>query len=236
MNINKSLRARNLRGPLAISRGIHGIVLHDTAGSGTVGDVHYLATDPEKRGVSVDFVITRDGTVWQLNPDPRRFYTFHAGRHTRFKSGVNGQVNAMTIGIELSHKANPALQQPLWPTEQVQAAAELCKFLTLTYNISPEDITTHAKVITDGSRSDPRQFPFPQFWAFFNGDDHLTGEPAPPQTTDIGIEKYDITVKDGDTLWGLAQTYHTTVEQLKLWNNLNTASNVITVGQALRVK
>jgi N-acetyl-anhydromuramyl-L-alanine amidase AmpD len=231
MNINTSLRAKNLRHKAG--RVIHGIVLHDTAGSGTSGDVGYLANDPEHRGVSVDYVITRDGVIWKLNPDPANNYTFHAGRHTKFHDWLNGSVNAVTIGIELSHKANPALQTPEWPKEQVEAAADLCKMLCETYHIAVSDITTHQKIITDRTRTDPRNFPFPQFWARFNGDDDMVVHNSVP-TADTSVTKY--TVVDGDTLWGLAQKFSTTVEAIKHMNNMNTASNTIVVGQSLRVK
>lgn len=233
MQINTSLRAKNLRGPQ--SRRVRGIVLHDTAGSGTVGDVHYLATDPEHRGISVDYVVTRDGTAWQLNPDPHRYYTFHAGRHTKFRDMINGGVNAGTIGIEISHKADPSKQDPEWPSEQVQAIADLCKMLCKDYGLTADDITTHAKIITDGSRSDPRKFPFSEFWARFNGDTEIAAPIAPADNVG-NIVVYDIEVKAGDTLWGLAQKYKTTVEAIKSLNDMNTTSNMITVGQHLRVK
>ncbi|TVL90375.1 peptidoglycan-binding protein [Streptomyces sp. SAJ15] len=43
------------------------------------------------------------------------------------------------------------------------------------------------------------------------------------------------TVKTGDTLWGIAQQYGTTVEQLQAWNNIPNP-NVIKVGQRLLVR
>lgn len=231
LNINHSLRARNLRGPSF--RKVRGIVLHDTAGAGTVGDVGYLANDPEHRGISVDFVVTRDGVAWQLNPDPHKYYTFHAGRHTKFRDMINGSVNAGTIGIEISHKSNPALQSPEWPTEQVMAVAQLCKQLCDEFHLTAEDITTHAKIITDRSRTDPRNFPFSQFWAIFNGDNDPVLVVPPVQPVTVSNNTY-IAVVAGDTLWDLAQKYQTSIETLKGLNNLT--GSLLTVGQKLRVK
>ena len=237
MHINKTLKARNLatlRGP----RKIYGIVLHDTAGSGTHGDTKYLATDPERRGISVDFTVERDGTIYQLNPDPRTAYTSHAGRNTKFKNYVNGQVNRATIGIEICQKANLSLI-PLWPDAQVKAVAELCAKLCIDYGIKKSDITTHQLIIRDGSRTDPRKWPFTLFWTYFNRsfaelvaqDDEMTVEEIVKMASKIKHQ-----VSPGDTLYSLAKKYETTIEKIKALNNMNTASNAIYVGTELIVK
>lgn len=197
-----------------------GIVLHDTAGAGTINDVKYLANPGDGRVVSSDFVVTRDGSVYQLTPDLKKHWTYHAGRATAFKGFVNKQVNKATVGIEISQKANLSLT-PLYPGAQVQAVAELCSYLCQMFNLTKDDITTHAKIITDGSRSDPRQFPFTDFWNLFNA----AGGHQPTKHT----------VKAGDTLYKLANKYGTTIEAIKQLNGINTASNLITVGQVLTV-
>ena len=198
-----------------------GIVLHDTAGSGTLNDVKYLSNPSDGRVVSADFVITRDGAIYQLNPDLKNHWTYHAGRATKFKGFVNKNVNKATVGIEISQKANLSLT-PLWPGAQVKSVAELCAYLCQMFNLTKEDITTHAKIITDGSRSDPRQFPFADFYALFNA----AGGHQPTKHTVVA----------GDTLYKLAIKYGTTVEEIKRLNGMNTASNLITVGQVLIVK
>lgn len=246
MNTDRSLTAKNLSpAPAGGKRPVvMCIVLHDTAGSGTLADAQYLAHDPEHRKISVDFCVLRDGTVMQLNPDPTRHYTYHAGRHTKFRGLINGAVNQHSIGIEISHNADPARQTPEWPSIQVNAVAQLCKGLCAQFGLTANDITTHAKIITDGSRTDPRNFPFALFWATFNGDTELatvqsavTEQPAPttstgPMGTPIGTY---YTVKEGDNLWKLAQVFSTSIESIKGLNNL-TDENLITVGQNLRVK
>lgn len=204
------------------------IVLHDTAGSGTPNDVTYLANDPEHRGVSVDYVVTKEGTAWELNHDQAGHCTYHAGRHTAFRGRVNGNVNQHSIGIEISQKADMKGLNPPYPDPQVRMVAQVCRDLCTRFGLTKDDITTHQHIITDGSRSDPRNFPWPQFWAYFEG-----GEDAQPVThTDGNIYH---TVAGGDTLWGLANKYHTTIEHVKALNQMNTTSNVITLGQRLIV-
>jgi N-acetyl-anhydromuramyl-L-alanine amidase AmpD len=155
-------------------KGLLGIVLHDTAGNGTHGDTVYLSNPTDGRIVSVDFTVERDGSIWKLNPDIQKFYTHHAGRATKWRSFVNKEVNQVTIGIEIVQKNDLSLN-PIYPQVQIDAVAHLCAWLSKTYKISNSDITTHRQIITDGSRSDPRQFPFEgtngfwqKYWSHFN--------------------------------------------------------------------
>lgn len=219
--IDKSLKAKHLAaGP----RKVLGIILHDTAGSGTHNDTRYLANPGDGRKVSVDFTVERDGSIYQLNPDLKSFWTYHAGRATQFKGLRNQAVTKACIGIEIVQKANMSLS-PLYPSEQVNAVARLCAYLVKEFDLKREDVTTHAKVITDGSRSDPRKFPWDLFWTMFNSN----------VDSGLGEEIYHL-VEAGDTLWSLANKYSTRVETIKGLNGMNTASNLIEIGQKLRVK
>jgi N-acetyl-anhydromuramyl-L-alanine amidase AmpD len=143
-----------------------GIVLHDTAGSGTHNDTKYLSNPQDGRKVSVDFTVERDGSIWKLNPDLRSYYCNHAGRATSWHGFKNSRVNAVTIGIEIVQKSDLSLI-PLYTNAQVGAVANLCAWLSATYSIDNSNITTHRQIITDGSRSDPRKFPFEDFWTFY---------------------------------------------------------------------
>jgi N-acetyl-anhydromuramyl-L-alanine amidase AmpD len=205
------------------ARQVVGIVLHDTAGAGTMNDVRFLASDND-RGVSVDFCVTRDGQIFQLSPDLRNTTMFHAGRSTRFRGLVNAAVNRGTIGIEIVQKADLSLS-PIYPAAQVRAVAELCAQLCNDFDLTRGDITTHARIITDGSRSDPRQFPFTTFDEIFNNALNTPG--SNPVTH---------TVVAGDTLFALAKTFETTIEEIKRLNGINDASNLITVGQVLTIR
>lgn len=242
MKFDTSLTAKNLGS--STNRVVLGIVLHDTAGNGGHGDTKYLATDPEKRGVSVDFCVERNGTVFKLNPDLKRYYTYHAGRSSKFKGYTNGSVNRVTVGIEMNQKSEMAdwakQGEVEWPSAQVKACAELCAWICKQFGLSKNDITTHKSIITDGSRSDPRGFPFTKFWEYFNAATlGLSGgnvEEAVPNSKPT----YH-TVKSGDTLWGIARQYNTTIEAIKKLNHskypsLQSPSTMINVGWSLMVK
>lgn len=166
-NIHRDLTAKYLATRRLL---IQGIITHDTAGSGTHNDTKYLANPSDGRKVSVDFTVERDGSIWQLNPDLKKYCCSHAGRHTKFQQWRDGQVNHATVGIEIVQKANLSLV-PVYTDEQVKAVAHLCAWLCQEFNLEPSDISTHRQVITDGSRSDPRKFPFEGdngFWFYFN--------------------------------------------------------------------
>lgn len=54
------------------------------------------------------------------------------------------------------------------------------------------------------------------------------------QTVQVNSSRGKYTVKDGDTLWSIAQRYGLTVRQLKRYNDLN--NNIISIGQKLYLK
>jgi N-acetyl-anhydromuramyl-L-alanine amidase AmpD len=145
---------------------IQGIVLHDTAGSGTHNDTLYLRNPQDGRKVSVDFTVEKDGSIWKLNPDLPSFYCNHAGRSTEWMGFKNRQVNAVSIGIEIV-QSDKLRGPPYYPAAQVKAVAGLCAWLGSQFGFNNSRITTHRQVITDGSRSDPRMFPFDDFWAAY---------------------------------------------------------------------
>lgn len=239
LHVDTSLRAKNL-GKRYQANGkalVAAIVLHDTAGSGTHNDTRYLANPGDGRGVSVDFTVERDGSIYQLNPDLNKYCTFHAGRATYLKAAGrafrNGAVNTVAVGIEIVQKANLSLS-PLWPSEQIKAVADLCRFLCSLYDLDKTAITTHKAIITDGSRSDPRQFPFDSFWYYFGRTEGEDGAPVP--ILDPLNQPITYQVQAGDSLWKIARQFGTTIEYLKAINNLAEASNLIRPGQVLIVK
>jgi N-acetyl-anhydromuramyl-L-alanine amidase AmpD len=145
---------------------IQGIVLHDTAGNGTHGDTLYLNDPQDGRKVSVDFTVEKDGSIFKLNPDLPSFYCNHAGRSTEWLGFKNRQVNAVSIGIEIV-QSDKLKGPPFYPVAQVNAVAGLCAWLGTQFKFNNSRITTHRQIITDGSRSDPRMFPFDDFWAAY---------------------------------------------------------------------
>jgi N-acetylmuramoyl-L-alanine amidase CwlA len=219
---------------------IQGVVLHDTAGSGTHNDTLYLANPGDGRKVSVDFTVERDGSIWKLNPDLAKFHCSHAGRRTKFKNLVNNQVNRGTIGIEICQKANLSLS-PTYPPAQVKSVAELCAWLAEKFNLATCDITTHRNIITDGSRSDPRQFPFEGpggFWGYYwdakgKGDEHDTSTGI-TLTPDISKPQRTYTVVAGDSLFKIATKVYGKGNKFPLIEKANSVKNgLILPGQVL---
>lgn len=215
-----------------------GIVLHDTAGNGGHGDTEYLANPSDGRKVSVDFTVERNGGIWKLNPDLDKFYTPHAGRATKFKGKVNNGVTRATIGIEICQHKDLALN-PIYPTAQVKSVAKLCAWLVSEYNLTTSDITTHRNIITDGSRSDPRRFPFEGddgFWQFYweaqgNGEEHEVSAVMPKIP-----EPGQYVVKAGDTLSAIAKLL---LGKASRWREIQTANSLpgtmIVPGQVLSI-
>lgn len=219
---------------------IAGIVLHDTAGSGTHGDTLYLANPGDGRKVSVDFTVERNGSIWKLNPDLAKYYCLHAGRATKFKGLVNGQVTRGTIGIEICQKVNLSLS-PVYTDAQVKSVAELCAWLTEKFNLATSDITTHRNIITDGSRSDPRQFPFEGaggFWGYYweakgKGDEHEASAVI-KKTPDVSKPERTHTVAAGDSLFAIAKKYYGKGSQYPLIEKANNLKKgLILPGQVL---
>lgn len=149
--------------------GILGIVLHDTAGNGTHNDTLYLQNPKDGRKVSVDFTVERDGSIWKLNPDLPKYYCNHAGRSTQWRGYKNAEVNRVTVGIEITQHSKLTLV-PMYTEAQIKSVGALCAWLTSSFGLGASDITTHRQIITDGSRSDPRKFPFDSengFWHYY---------------------------------------------------------------------
>ncbi|MDQ0883744.1 LysM peptidoglycan-binding and 3D domain-containing protein [Peribacillus sp. V2I11] len=49
----------------------------------------------------------------------------------------------------------------------------------------------------------------------------------------IPVQAEDVKVKDGDTLWGISQTYKVSIEDIKSWNDLS--SDAIYVGETIHI-
>lgn len=220
--------------------GILGIVLHDTAGSGTHNDTLYLANPSDGRKVSVDFTVERNGSIWKLNPDLAKFYCLHAGRATKFKNLINNAVTRATIGIEICQKADLSLT-PTYTDTQVKSVAQLCAWLVTRYKLTTSDITTHRNVITDGSRSDPRRFPFEGgggFWhhyweAMGKSEEHAVSETM-PKTPDPELKQRTHNVAAGDTLSSIAKKYYSKAASWTLIQKANgLKGTVIVPGQVL---
>lgn len=219
---------------------INGICLHDTAGSGTHGDTKYLANPSDGRKVCCDFTVERDGSIWKLNPNIDQYYTPHAGRKTKWKSLTNNQVTRAVIGIEIVQHVKLNLV-PTYTSEQVRATAHLCAWLVEKYRLTPSDITTHRQIITDGSRSDPRLFPFEgrqgfwqYYWEFMGKETEYEVSEDILKVPEEGKLTYN--VKEGDTLISIAKAELKDGAQWKAIMSINKLkSTVILPGQVLEL-
>lgn len=131
------------------------IVLHHTGGA-VHGAVSWL-TNPISK-VSADFVISRTGKIWKLNPDLHSLYTWHAGRSIwkLFKD-----VNKFSVGIEMEHFVGED-----WPEVQVESVAKLCVWLLKEFSLDVNNkvIQSHRAVAWPfGRKTDPEGFPWSEF-------------------------------------------------------------------------
>lgn len=235
------LRAKHL---VPRMKPIVGIILHDTAGSGSHNDTLYLANPGDGRKVSCDFTVERDGSIWKLNPDLNRYATLHAGRATNYKNLRNSEVTKSTIGIEITQHHDLSTWKfkgrPIYTPEQVESVARLCAWLVQEYKLAPSDITTHRAVITDGSRSDPRQFPFDGehgFWHHYwtvqgQGDVYLASLDIKKTPEPTGKQHV---VTKGQGFYAIARIHKMKPEELARINGLNFES-VLVPGQVLKLK
>ncbi|WP_158587460.1 LysM peptidoglycan-binding domain-containing protein [Neobacillus notoginsengisoli] len=181
-------------------------------------------------GVSSHYLIGRNGEVYRLVGENRVAY--HAGRGSLpgFPAYEN-RLNDYSIGIELMAIGTREEMLPFFPAE--------------TYEfISPSDIGyTDAQYRSLNLLLDEiiRRHP-----AIVRDRQHIVGhdEYATGRRTDPGslfdwsrvrvIGQYVHTVRRGETLWGIAQRYGTSVNAIASWNNLN-PNAVLKIGQRVLI-
>jgi N-acetyl-anhydromuramyl-L-alanine amidase AmpD len=100
-------------------------------------------------------------SIIMLNPQLSLYYTWHAG-----VSEWNGHknINSISFGIEQEH-----LVGDVWPAAQVEACAELCRWLSDRYgNGRKLPIVGHAAVARPkGRKTDPERYPWAEFSKYF---------------------------------------------------------------------
>lgn len=164
----------------ARSDGISAIVIHHGAGT-RKSDLATL-TSPATR-VSAHYYVCRDGTIYQLVPDPRA--AWHAG-----KSAIDGvpNVNDYSLGIETEHQTLPKLPQHTdWPQLQLDSLAWLIRTKAAAYQIPPARVVSHRAIaIPKGRKADPRDAPLapePAFRAWVARV--FAAPPAPTRYTEL---------------------------------------------------
>ena len=94
----------------------------------------------EESQVSCHYLVYEDGRIDQLVAEDRR--AWHAG-----KSLWKGEsdLNSRSIGIEIANPGHPG-GLPDYPSEQVDAVAELCQFCVNRWPIPPERVLAHSDI------------------------------------------------------------------------------------------
>ena len=140
------------------TRTIQSIVLHSTDGR-EQGDIDTLTGTSPK--VSVHWYVTRTGKIYHFvdNTDT----AFHAGKVVSVKYS-----NEASLGIEQEHfDPDPQHGRPGnedWPDAQIQAAANISAFLCQRYNLTVDDIISHAAAAAPaGRKQDPFGYPWGDF-------------------------------------------------------------------------
>jgi LysM repeat protein len=119
---------------------------------------------------------------------------------------------AITLGIMTTGFVNQAEAHEL--THKVQPGETLWKIAT-TNNLTVDQLTQYNRLSSS---------------TIYVGQELSL---LAPHTHDTGTTSSSYTVKSGDSLWSIANTYKTTVTNLKSLNNL--ASDTIKVGQVLKL-
>lgn len=134
--------------PNADDRRPNFVILHHTSGDSAA---HSLATltDPERK-VSAHYLISRDGTIYQLVDEARR--AWHAG--VSFWGGQT-DLNSASIGIELDNDGD----EPFAPA-QIETLKGLLAEILPRHRIPAANVLGHGDV-APGRKTDPsRHFPW----------------------------------------------------------------------------
>ena len=148
-------------------RDISLLVIHATVGN-AVSSLNWLC-DPRSK-VSINYLITRTGKVYQLVPD--HLSAWHAGK-SRWRGLSATDIALGSIGIELE---NSNSGHDPYPLLQTTALLELSRSLVVKYSILSDMVVRHLDIATPkGRKSDPAGFP----WINFMRDLYVTSNSQP---------------------------------------------------------
>lgn len=123
------------------------IVLHHTASNNGAADIAWLRNP--KSQVSAQYVLDRDGTIYQLVGDEKR--AWHAG--VSALNGVPTDVNGRSIGIEI---VNDGSGKTPFTEAQYKSLGQLVGYLKQRYNVPMKNIVGHKDVaLPYGRKTDP---------------------------------------------------------------------------------
>lgn len=124
------------------------VVIHATAGE--LGGALSWLTNVTSR-VSADFVIDRSGRIWQINPDMRAWFTWHAGMSQWRGLAVQGSLNPVSVGVELVNRNDG--RDP-YPEAQLRSAILLTALLCHGFDIPVAHVCGHYEC-SPGRKTDP---------------------------------------------------------------------------------
>ncbi|RJS23142.1 N-acetylmuramoyl-L-alanine amidase [Corallococcus sp. H22C18031201] len=126
---------------------IDAIILHHTASNDGKADLSWLRNPQSK--VSANYMIDRDGKVYQLVSDEKR--AWHAG--VSELRGVPTDMNARSIGIEI---VNDGSGKTAFTEAQYKSITQLVGYLKQEYKVPMENILGHKDVaVPKGRKDDP---------------------------------------------------------------------------------
>ncbi|CAI4229487.1 unnamed protein product [Auanema sp. JU1783] len=171
------------------------VLLHHTV-TETIGDTLNVFA---KNGLSVQYIVARNGTVYQLFNDAVR--AWHAGNG---KFGNVSDVNTYSVGIEIVNHGDEAFD-PL----QIEGVKALVKTLKLRWRISDTYVIGHME-IAPGRKSDPSGW-FP--WSGL--DDYLGIFPGLYNTNLTSAQQAQV-IFNASTV-GSQSLIHSIQNKLKRW-------------------
>lgn len=214
------------------------IVLHCTATPATsdigVAEIHRWHLQRGWSGIGYHFVIRRCGTV-------------EYGRDIEKKGAHVAGFNAHSVGISLAGGVASNGQTPLnnFSDDQLLAARDLVLDLMATYQIPSENVLGHNEAIAQITHGAPKACPVLSMDNFrLLIKEHLVESNGRRLDETWGTDMADEdesenearihTVISGDTLWGIANRYNTTIAEIRTANP-SISGDLIHPGDIIRV-